>query len=409
MTTERLYYTASYQTEFDATLTGLAIVNDHPAVLLERTCFYPTSGGQPFDTGDLGGQAVVDVVANEAGEVWHLLAAPWPGAAIGDRVHGKVAWTRRYDHMQQHSGQHLLSQIFFQRFGFETVSVHFGPSESTLDLDVATLEPGHLEEAERQANELVYALLPIKSYFVTAAELPQVPLRRPPKVTGNIRIVEIDGFDYSACGGTHVRTTAEIGPIKLTRLERRRGQTRISFLCGKRALNDYLTKHRLLSEAAALFSTEIAEVPGLIVRNQAQLKELQRSLQEATEQLVRYEAVELAEQAGEEDQLRVVRRLFVDRTADAVKTLALQLQKQPKLIALLGAVAAGKLSLIFARSSDLDQHMGDLLRDTLQQAGGKGGGRPDFAQGGLADVASGAALLETAESAVRRSIGDCGD
>ncbi|HMN30445.1 MAG TPA: alanyl-tRNA editing protein, partial [Caldilineaceae bacterium] len=151
MTTERLYYTAAYQTEFDATLTALATVNDQPAVLLDRSCFYPTSGGQPFDTGALGGQTVVDVVAGENGEVWHLLAEAWQGVALGGVVHGKVDWPRRYDHMQQHSGQHLLSQIFFQQFGFETVSVHFGPQASTLDLAVASVEPAQLDEAERQA------------------------------------------------------------------------------------------------------------------------------------------------------------------------------------------------------------------------------------------------------------------
>jgi alanyl-tRNA synthetase len=406
MTTERLYYTASYQTEFDATLSGISMIDGRPALLLDRTGFYPTSGGQPHDLGTIDGQPVVDVVTGDDGEVLHLLGEPWVGVTIGNNVHGVIDWPRRYDHMQQHSGQHLLSQVFYQRLGGETVSVHFGPTESTLDLDLPSLEPAQLDAVEQQANALVYAALPIRAYFVNESEIQSVPLRRPPKVSGVIRIVEIDGFDYSACGGAHVRTTAEIGPIKLVKVERRRGQLRITFLCGWRALNDYATKHRLLGEAAALFSTEMADVPKLIERNQTQIKEVQRALQSANQQLMRFEAKALADETGSPDQVRVIQRLFADRDLDAVKTLAIQLQQQPKLVALLGSTAGGKVSLLFARSADVDLHMGDLLRSTLQTVGGKGGGRPEFAQGGLADPALGQPLLAVAEQQVRMTIGD---
>lgn len=404
--TQRLYYTDSYQTEFDATLVAVTTMAGRPAALLDRTCFYPTSGGQPFDRGTLAGHQVVDVVAGDKGEIWHLLAAPLTGVAVGSSVHGLIDWPRRYDHMQQHSGQHLLSQLFYRLFGYETLSVHFGADESTLDLDVATLEPAQRDEAEDKANDLVYTALPIKSYFVSDAELSRVPLRRPPKVSGEIRIVEIDGFDYSACGGTHVRTTAEIGSIKLTKLERRRGQTRLTFLCGKRALRDYAAKHRLLGEIAALFSADASEAPKLIERNLVQLKTLQRELDAANERLLRYEATELADSAGESGQLRIVARLFAGRDINLVKGLAGQLQQQPNVIALLGATADDKLTLIFARSAEVDLHVGQLLRDTLQLAGGKGGGRPDFAQGGVAAPAVGQQLLAAAVEQVKAAIGD---
>lgn len=404
--TQRLYYIDSYQTEFDATLVALATVADRPAALLDRTCFYPTSGGQPFDRGTLAGCQVVDVVAGDNGEVWHLLEAALAGVVPGAAVQGVIDWSRRYDHMQQHSGQHLLSQLFYRLFGYETVSVHFGATESTLDLDTAVLAPAQLDEAEQQANELVYAALPITAYLVNEAELSRVPLRRPPKVSGEIRIVEIDGFDYSACGGTHVRTTAEIGPVKLTKQERRRGQVRITFLCGKRAIHDYAAKHRLLNEVAALFSTDAGDAPKLIERNLAQLKMLQRELDAANEHLLRYEAIELADSAGESDQLRVVTHLFAGRDINLVKGLAGQLQQQPNVIALLGATTGDKLTLIFARSAEVDHHMGELLRDTLQLASGKGGGRPDFAQGGIADPALGQGLLDAAVEQVKAAIGD---
>jgi alanyl-tRNA synthetase len=365
---------------------------------LDQTAFYPTSGGQPFDTGRLGDRQVVDVVVD--GELFHLLDEELPIASVGQSIHGVIDWPRRYDHMQQHSGQHLLSQVFYRLFGFETVSVHFGATESTLDLDTPSLEQAQLDEAERFANDLVYAALAIKAYTVTEVELPDIPLRRaqraPAKVTGQIRIVEIDGFDYSACGGTHVRTTAEIAPLKLTRQERRRGQTRVTFLCGRRALDDYTAKHRLLSLAAGLYSTELADVPRLVERSLAQAKELQRNVDELSEKLLAYEAEDLVRAAREIKGLRLAAHLFEDKDARALKILATLLQQQPGMVALLASAYGEKLTVVFARAENVSLHAGNLLRSTLQHFGGNGGGRPDFAQGGVADPSVGQALLDFA-------------
>jgi alanyl-tRNA synthetase len=404
--TTRLYYTDAYQTTFTATLTALTIYKGHPAAILEQSYFYPTSGGQPFDTGRLGDQPVVDVVAAESGELLHLLAGGLPATQIGQPIQGMIDWPRRYDHMQQHSGQHLLSQIFYRLFNAETVSVHFGDSESTLDLDTVNLEPSQLAEAERSANELVYAALPIKSYFVSDRELPSVPLRRPPKVTGQIRIVEIEQFDYSACGGTHVRTTGEIGPIKLTKQERRRNQVRLTFLCGYRALRDYQEKHRWLMQAASLFSNDIAQVPLLIERSQAQIKDLQRAVDTLTTQLLGFTAERLAQQAEPLGAFRLIARQLDEYDANALKTLATQLQQQDAQgVVLLASAAGGKLTLLFARGPAADQlHMGNLLRDTLAQVGGKGGGRPDFAQGGSGQPETAAAVLADAVRRVKEVI-----
>lgn len=270
--THRSYYTDSYTTQFDATLLAVSEHEGRPALLLDQSYFYPTSGGQAHDLGIINQWPVVDVVVGEDGQVYHILAAlPEDLSAEGalpKAVQGTINWSRRYEHMQQHSGQHLLSQLFYRLLGMETVSVHFGEDESTLDLDAATVTPEQLAQVEQAANDMIYSALPIRSYFVNEAELARVPLRRPPKVKGEIRIVEIQETDYSACGGTHVRTTAEIGPIKLVRQERRRGQTRVTFLCGKRALADYIHKHELLTQAAAIYSTDIAQVPELLARGQ---------------------------------------------------------------------------------------------------------------------------------------------
>ena len=393
--TEHLYYTDAYQTEFDAQIVATTQINQQLAVMLDRSFFYPTSGGQLFDTGRLGDRTVIDVIAGENDDVWHVLDAPSTDASPGQALHGVIDWSRRYDHMQQHTGQHLLSQIFYRHFGYETVSVHFGDTESTLDLDIATLAAAQLDEAEQIANQMVYAALPITAYFVSDAQLAQVPLRKPPKVTGKIRIVEIEQFDYSACGGTHVRTTAEIGTVKFTRMERRRSQVRLTFLCGWRAYRDYAEKHRLLSETANLFSTDSNEVPRLVERNLAQIKELQQSLKTLTEEQLAREAGALVNAAHVGKKYRIVAQSFTDKEIGAVKTLAQNLQQYPGVITLLAAGSGGKLTVIFTRAADVEVHMGNLLRDSLRTVGGSGGGRADYAQGG-ADPAVAQAVLDFA-------------
>lgn len=400
--TEHLYYTDAYQTEFDAQIIATTQVNQQPAIILDRSFFYPTSGGQLFDTGLLGERRVIDVIAGENEAVVHVLDAPLAAADVGQALHGMIDWPRRYDHMQQHSGQHLLSQIFYRHFGYETVSVHFGDTESTLDLEVAALETAQLDEAEQIANQMVHAALPITAYFVNDAELAQVPLRKPPKVTGKIRIVEIKQFDYSACGGTHVRTTAEIGTIKFTRVERRRGQVRLTFLCGQRAYRDYAEKHRLLTETANLFNTDINEVPRLVGRNLAQLKDLQLTVKTLAEEQLAREAGALVNAARAGAPYRIVAQNFTDKEAAAVKTLAQNLQQYPGVIGLLAAASGGKLTVIFTRAADVDLHVGNLLRDSLRQFGGSGGGRPDFAQGG-ADPAVAQAVLDFAVQQIERA------
>ncbi|GIV76171.1 MAG: alanyl-tRNA editing protein [Litorilinea sp.] len=402
--TVRLYYENAYQTEFDATLVATTTLHGRPAALLDRTGFYPTSGGQPHDTGRLADRQVVDVVAGDDGTIYHLLDAPLTGRAAGELLHGVIDWPRRYDHMQQHSGQHLISQVFYRHFGYETVSVHFGAEESTLDLDVETLSSAQLEEAEGAANDLVYENRPITAYFVDETELDRVPLRRPPAVRGAIRIVEIADFDYSACGGTHCRTTAEIGPIKFLRTERRRGQTRLTFLCGRRAYGHYATTHRLLTEAAALFSTEPAQVPPLIARNLDQVKALQAQVAHLTEALLRHTAADLRARAVPLGPWRLVTHIVSDQEIAAVKTLAGLLQEESSTVALLGCIQEDKASLIVARSADMPLDAGALLRQALRPFGGGGGGRPDFAQGGGVRASELPAVLEAARQAIERQM-----
>lgn len=409
--TERLYYNDAYQRTFTGTVLAVTQINDQPALQLDRTYFYPTSGGQPFDTGILAGYAVTDVTVTEDGLVYHVIAPATKGdrhidpaalnSLVGKSVEGEITWARRYDHMQQHSGQHLLSQVFYRQFGFETASVHFSATESTLDLATNELAPDQLAEAEVVANELVYSALPIHAYMVTDADLAAVPLRKAPKIQGQIRIVEIDQFDYSACGGTHCRTTAEIGPIKCTKIERRRGQVRVTFLCGKRAYLDYTNKHNLLTEAATLFSNEISQVPTLIARNLDQLKALQRELDHTQEQLLVHEAAARLETAKQVGNVRLIRASFSDRDVATAKRLATQLQTEPDILLLFAVTEGDKCTFCFARSEENSEgsthHMGNLLRGVLREFGGRGGGTAAFAQGGGVAPELAEAVLDAAQ------------
>ncbi len=380
--TERLYYTDSYATEFDATVEEIVQIDGRTALILDRTQFYPTSGGQAYDTGTLDGYRVVDVVAKD-GSVLHFLETDSSLASpAGQALHGVIDWDRRYDHMQQHSGQHLLSQVFYQLFGYETVSVHFGALESTLDLDVETVTDEEFHEAERYANRLVYDNLPITARFVPDTELDQIPLRRAPKVTGQIRIVEIEDFDYSACGGTHCRRTGELGPIKFVRQTRQNHKARLTFLCGRRALVDYAEKHDLIMDAAGLYNNDYRLVPELVERSLVETKLLQKQVKELADQLLPVEAAALRTAADEIDGLLVVSQIFGDRDANAIKQMASALVEEPNTVALLISAAGSKLTLVVARSQDVTLHAGNLLKETLTEFGGGGGGRPEFAQGG---------------------------
>ncbi|MCB9157529.1 MAG: hypothetical protein H6645_10465 [Caldilineaceae bacterium] len=379
--TNRLYYTDSYCAEFKATVNECIRVDGRPAIVLEETFFYPTSGGQLHDTGLLGGQRVVDVRAEE-GRIVHVLEDNAHALTPGQLVPGQIDWPRRFDHMQQHSAQHLLSYVFDTLYDFETVSVHFGAHESTLDLATAEVSAAQLRMAEQTANQLVYDNLPITAYFVDESEIARVPLRRPPKVQGQIRIVEIEQRDYSACGGTHCRHTGELGLIRLTRQERSRGNVRITFLCGWRALQDSIQKHELISQVATIFSTDVESAPELVQRTLEQNKAFERQVSELNQRLMQFEARELLEKAVQMADVRVVTKVLHEQPPENVRRLATQLQEESGLIACLATVVSGKLTLLCARSADVDLHMGNLLRDALKQFGGGGGGRPDFAQGG---------------------------
>ncbi len=393
--TVRLYYSDSYTRAFSARIAARLTAQDRPTVVLDQTHFYPTSGGQPFDRGRINGVPVVDVTARESdGAILHVLDAE----ATGERAECEIDWARRFDHMQQHTGQHILSQAFVLAARAETVSFHLGAEGVSIDLDALKLAPADLDRAEDLANEIVQRNVEVRAWFPTEDELGSLTLRRDPKIQGPIRVVAIGDFDLTACGGTHVARTGEISLIKIIGLGKAGKDTRVEFRCGARARRDYHLKSAVLSQLAADFSVGVGEVDQSIARLKAEHQELRRALNAARAQLLDHEAAELAAAAETRNGLRLVRRAWPDRDPAELRGLSERLVKHPGVVALLGT-AGSKAHLVFARAADVDKDMAALLKIALAVLGpARGGGSPQLAQGGGVS-----AEVEGVEGALRRA------
>jgi alanyl-tRNA synthetase len=383
--TIRLYRTDAYLKTFSAQILQRLEHEGRPALILDQTAFYPTAGGQPNDLGTINGVAVIDVVERNEGEILHVLANPLPSAGE-DRGESVIDWMRRFEHMQQHSGQHVLSQAFVQVAHLDTLAVHIGADDNTLDLPAPKLSLELIERAEQAANDIVMQDVPITAYEVTDADLPRIPLRKAPTVTGLIRIVEVQGYDWSACGGTHVRNTAQIGLIKITKAEKRGNETRITFRCGARALRDYARLNLATIALQESLSASRYDVLPAVQKLMAEAKAGSKALQDAQAKVLGYEAQELL--AGTQvldDGTRRIVKAFEDRDANALRMLAKQLAAAPKTVVLLGA-SGEKSALVFARSKDAAGDMNALLKQAFAllspDGKAKGGGSADFAQGG---------------------------
>jgi alanyl-tRNA synthetase len=375
--TQRLYYTDAYCREFTAAVVDRSA--DGMRVYLDATAFYPTSGGQPHDLGTLGGIAIVDVI-DEDDRVAHVLASALESDDA--RVTGRIDWTRRFDHMQQHTGQHLLSAVFEDLFGFRTVSVHFGPDHSTLDLDAEMVTGTQLLAVEARANEIVGEARPVGVTFEPAATA--TGLRKPSERAGTLRIVAIDGLDRSACGGTHVASTAEIGTILLRGTEKIRKATRVEFLCGKRAVNRARRDFESLATIASSLSAAIDEVPALLASQAGRLKEAEVARRKMAQELAGYRARGRYDAATpNSDGVRTI----VVRDAPSmedIKTLAQAAFDLPKCV-LVGALSSPP-SVLVATSQDSGVDAGKLLKEKLSAVSGRGGGSPRLAQGSVPDA-----------------------
>jgi alanyl-tRNA synthetase len=378
--TERLYYTDAYTSSFKAHIVERFEMDNRIAVVLDQTCFYPTSGGQPADDGYLNGTAVLDVLVREPdGAVVHII----DGEIWSNEVSGEVNWERRFDHMQQHTGQHILSQAFLQVADAETVGFHLGSESVTIDLPAPKLSGPQIEQAETLANQVVWQNRPVSATFATPEQVAAgLPLRKPPAVEGTIRLVAIDQFDLSACGGTHVSRTGEVGLIKIVKLDRRGELVRVDFRCGQRALLDYRQKNSVTNRLAAQLTTGIRELEPSVSRLQEELKAARRLVKQQQVDLLQLEATHLLEKGTVRGNVTIVNRLFTGRETADIRILANLLARQPRVIALL-AVLGNNVQLIFSRSEDAPGDMNQLIKPALQLLGSAGGGgTAAFAQGG---------------------------
>lgn len=400
MATERLYYDQSNLLEFSATVTAAARGETGWLVRLDRTAFYPTSGGQPNDTGRLGDLPVVDVVEDSADVVHMVTSDDDLTPLVGRTVACRIDRDRRIDHTQQHTGQHILSAAFERQLDADTVSFHLGNEYVTIDLAVPALDAEAARRVERLANEIVMACRPVRAHWMSAAQVAELPLRKPPTRSEDIRIIEIEDFDFCGCGGTHVANTGEVGPIKIRRWEKIRNDTRVEFVCGWRALADYGWKNDTVNALAAGLSANEREVQAAVERVQGELTELRRSLRDALEQLLGFEAAALVAEADTvAGQPIVVAKVFADRPFEEVRWLAGRLTEEPGRIALLG-LAGATAQVIFSRSPELTADMGKLIREILPLLGGRGGGNPRVAQGGGPAVDQLEAAITSAKAAL---------
>jgi len=377
MSGERLYYDDSYLIEFDAVVRDVEPRGDRWQVQLDRSAFYPTSGGQPHDIGTIDEAKVIDVADREDGTVAHFVDQPLEPNA---RVRGRIDWPRRFDHMQQHSGQHLLSAAFDRELSARTVSFHLGTSSSTIDLD-KELSADQIAVAETAANRILWEDREVLVRFVTATEAAKLPLRKEPARTGELRIVEIKDYDLSACGGTHVSRTGAIGMIAIAGFERFKGGMRVEFVCGHRALESFRAQRDAIGSSIRLLSVLPRELPATIEKLQQSLRSQQKANDTLQERLASFDAEVLLAKARPLGSAQLVAEAVQGYDATALKRLAASITSRAATIAVLVTSDAPSL-VVAARSQDVKVDAGLILKQLIDRFGGKGGGRGAMAQGG---------------------------
>ncbi|HSG00667.1 MAG TPA: DHHA1 domain-containing protein [Vicinamibacterales bacterium] len=377
--TTRLYYTEPQRQRFEASVVSCQPQDDRFAAMLDCTAFYPTSGGQPHDTGRLGDATVLDVVEGDDGTVVHVVDRPLVAGAVVD---GAIDWPRRFDHMQQHTGQHLLSAAFDHLHRARTVSFHLGAESSTIDL-AREVSVNEIARAEAEANRIVWENRPVTIRFVDEAQAASLPLRKEPARSGELRLIEVSDFDLSACGGTHVAATGAIGMIAVAGWERFKGGTRLTFVCGGRALRSHGRLRDVVAASTRLLSVSADDLPGTLERLQAEQRERTRENRRLREDLAVHQAAEVRAEATAMGPLRVVLRHEPGADGAVLKTLASAVVSEPGMVAVF--VGDGQPApVVVARADDVTIDAGRVVKALVAQFGGRGGGRPELAQGGIA-------------------------
>jgi len=412
--TDRLYYHDSFLYDFDAEIRSV-LETPRPAIVLDRTAFYPTSGGQIHDTGwltlenpalDSAKFRVTEVADTEDGHIVHYLEAPLKDVQPGTRIRGAIDADRRRDHMQQHSAQHVLSAAFIRLFNMPTVSFHMADDYCSIDLqiddlDTPSLTQDQIESAERLANEIVLENRPVEIRYVTRDEAVRLGLRKiPPAERDQLRLIDIRDFDLTACGGTHVANTGQIAGLLLRKSEKVRQGWRVEFVAGQRAVAAARRDFTALTETAALFSSHIYDVPQQARKSLDEIKSLRKQREQSQEDLATAQAAVLLAETPEVNGRKIIVRNFSDRDLAYVKLLAQKLTRlSPMAIALL-ATDSPQPALVFAQSAGQPHDMAMLLKQTVIPLGGRGGGSKDLAQGGLPKSAGVAEALASAKQSL---------
>jgi len=395
MPSERLYYDDAYTTRFTARVAGRGAFGGRPAVELESTFFYPESGGQEADRGTLGRLSVVDVQADPEERVWHVLEGDAPA---DQELEAQVDWARRFDHMQQHTGQHILSAAFEREAGAPTLSSRLGTERCTIEVGMAEADWKRVARLEEAANRIVWEDRPVERHWADERSVARFRLRKAPVVTGRIRVVEIPDWDVSACGGTHTRRTGEVGLIKIVRWEKVRGNLRFEFLCGGRAHRDYAWRTEELQEAARRRTLGERELIAHLERAAAERDTLRRQLDDLGRRVI---AAEARERVGRPP--RGVADLAEARPHEELRRFALQCLEAgaPWVVA---AARAPEPALVLGRAREGGADLRALLPELLERARGKGGGSPDLLQVRAADPAGAEAAFTWASDAVPAAV-----
>lgn len=362
-------------------------------VVLEQTAFYPTGGGQPYDTGTLKDKLVINV-EEVNGEIRHYIEEPF--GDISGTFEGQIDWERRFDHMQQHAGQHILSAAFAEAFQYETISFHLGKEFLTIDLDVSDINESDALQAEALANRIIRESRPIETKWITEAELSDYPLRKQPTVTDNIRLVIIPDFDYNGCGGTHPRSTSEVGAIKILDWEKHKGHIRLQFVCGDRVLNHFHRKHGLLKELTGVLQAPEENMVPTIERILTKQKEQEKAIEGLKEVLLTYEAEGLLGEGTSQEGFTLIKKAYSDRSIQELQKIAQHIvAKREETIVLLVVQNDQKLQLVAAKGSSPSVNLREVAQKVFPLINGKGGGKESFVQGGGEAVMSKEELLET--------------
>ncbi|MBU7591760.1 alanyl-tRNA editing protein [Metabacillus halosaccharovorans] len=391
--TRKLFYDDAYQTSFNSEVVKKEIDdNGRNYIVLKETAFYPTGGGQPHDTGTINGKSVIDVEEVE-GELRHYLEGP---STEMEAIVGHIDWIRRFDHMQQHAGQHLLTAVFEDHLGYKTKSFHLGKELSTIDLDTKTLTTEEIQKAEELTNQLILENRPIHTKWIKdTEELLTYTLRKDLAVSENIRLVVIPEIDYNGCGGTHPKSTGEISALKILHIEKQKKLVRVHFVCGKRVLKQLNKKHEIIQKLSSQLSAPQEQLNVAVDRLLQTTKHLEEKVNELTTKTIQFEAKDLLLKAEPLSEQFLVKEVFQDRPIDDLQNLAKDLvTNRSNLIVTLICKQRDNIQIVCARTDDVDINLNKVIKAVLPLIHGKGGGRPSFVQGGGESVLTSDELMK---------------